>query len=127
MRYLLPADLQTSFVGSLHRSVALVDDARALIALETQAAQEHGHIGALSAVVGVELVKHEIREAARALPPQGPVLVTEQQLVEHLIVREQDVRRLVADDSPIGDESVGADPRPLRAGLASVEGGGDPG
>ena len=38
---------------------------------QAEAAQQHGHVGALRAVVGVELVEHQVLEAARALPPQG--------------------------------------------------------
>ena len=73
---------------------------------EAKAPQQHRDVGALRAVVGVELVQHEVLQAARALLPDRPVLVAQQQLVQHLVVREQDVRRGVADDGPVGDEAV---------------------
>lgn len=56
-----------------------------------QPAQQHGHVGALRAVVGVELVQHHVRDV-RALP-QGPVLAALQEQVQHLVVGDQHVRR----------------------------------
>lgn len=55
-----------------------------------QTAQQHGHVGALCAVVGVELVQHHVRDV-RAFP-QGPILTALQQQVQHLVVGDQYVR-----------------------------------
>jgi hypothetical protein len=104
----------------------LVGDRRVVIRPEVlerhpQAAQQHGDVGALRAVVGVELIEDEVLQAARALRPQRGVLGAQQQLVEHLVVGEQHVGRLAADDGAVGDEAVLGDLRALRAVLPGVE------
>lgn len=56
-----------------------------------QPPQQHGDVGALGAVVGVELVQHHVRDV-RAVP-QDPVLTALQQQVQHLVVGDQYVGR----------------------------------
>src|SRR5690606_39184960 len=56
-----------------------------------EAAQQHGHVGALRAVVRVELVDDHIADVAAV--PQRCVGGTLEQQVEHLVVGDQDVRR----------------------------------
>lgn len=53
------------------------------------------------------------------------VLVTQQELVEHFIVGEQDVGGVVADDGAIGDETVLADDGAGCSVLTGVDRGGD--
>ena len=84
-----------------------------------QATQQHRHVGTLRPVVGVELVHHHIGDV-RVLP-QREVLTALQQQVQHLVVRDQDVRPLRADLRPFGQH-----PGVRRAGsLADVQPGGD--
>ena len=92
-------------------------------------AQQDGDVGALGPVVGVELVEHEIGQAQRTLGPQGLVVGAQQELVEHLVVRQQDVGWVVAQHGAVRDEPDGGDAgAPLtglpRAGVAGVEAGG---
>ncbi|OIQ89605.1 hypothetical protein GALL_284920 [mine drainage metagenome] len=94
---------------------------------EAEAAQQHGDVGALGAVVGVELVKDEVLQARGALPPDVLVVAAQQKLVEHLVVGQQDVRRSVPDDAAVGDEPVGRDSGPSRPALPRVEGRGGAG
>ena len=92
-----------------------------------QAAQQHRHVGALGAVVGVELVEHEVLERVGRGLPEVLVAAAQQQLVEHLVVGEQDVGRVVADDPPVADEPAVGDPRARARGVvAGVEAGPDP-
>ncbi|MPM32560.1 hypothetical protein SDC9_79124 [bioreactor metagenome] len=111
--------------GELLRRVA----AGGPVALQRQpeAAQQHGDVGALGAVVGVELVEHQVGQALGALPPDVLVLLAQEELVEHLVVGQQDVRRSVLDDAVVGDQPLVADLGPLRAFLTGVERGGDAG
>ena len=51
--------------------------------------------------------------------------MTQQELVEHLVVGEQDVGGVVADDDAVGDEAVLADNGVGCYLLAGVDGGGD--
>ena len=92
-----------------------------------QAAQQHRHVGALGAVVGVELVEHEVLERVGRGLPEALVVAAQQQLVEHLVVGEQDVGRVVADDPAVADEPAVGDPRARARGVvAGVEAGPDP-
>ena len=69
-----------------------------------QAADQAAHIGALRAVVGVQLVQHQIGEPPRRVePPDAPVFRLHQQVVEHLVVGQQDVRRVVLHGPAVGD------------------------
>ena len=96
---------------------------------DPQAPKQHGHVGALGAVVGVELVEHEIGERLGRLLPDPLVLGAQQQLVEHLVVGEQDVGSLAPDDRPVGDQAGGhavdgigwRDDGVFGPGLAGVE------
>ena len=63
-------------------------------------AQQHRDVGALGAVVGVELVDDDVAEVG--VPPQRQVVGALQQQVEHLVVGDQDVRRVPADVGPLG-------------------------
>jgi hypothetical protein len=63
-----------------------------------EAADQAGEVGALGAVEGVQLVNHQ--EAQRLRPdalPERRVLGADQQVVEHLVVGHQDVRRFPAE------------------------------
>ena len=59
----------------------------------TEPPQQHRDVGALRAVVGVELVEHEVAQRLAGAGEQRGVLAAQQQHVEHLVVGEQDVRR----------------------------------
>ena len=98
------------------------------VALErhAQPSQQHRHVGALRTVVGVELVQDQVGQAGGRLPPERLVGGAQQQLVEHLVVGEQDVRRIVTDDLPIGDQPIGVDRSTGRAAFTGVDGRGDP-
>ena len=52
--------------------------------------------GALPAPIGVQLVEHQEREPLSG-PDHRPVDRAREQVLEHHVVREQDVRRVVAD------------------------------
>nr|WP_245597112.1 hypothetical protein [Jiangella gansuensis] len=88
-----------------------------------EAPQQHGDIGTLGAVIRMELVQDEICQRLGRTIPQRHVVGPEQQLVEHLVVGQQNVRRLVPHDRAVGDESVLADFR-ARAAHARVKAGG---
>ena len=91
------------------RAVGLVlSGTRHAVGLERQPepAQQHGDVGALGAVVGVELVEHEVLQRLRAVCPDLRVRLAQQQLVEHLVVGQQDVRGAAADDVAVGDQPV---------------------
>src|SRR5699024_1436950 len=98
---------------------------RDLVQDQSQAAQQHAHVGALGAVVGVELAEHQVAQRGSGGFPQGPVGAAQQQLVEHLVVRQQHVRGAAADHLAVGDEGVGGDDGGgLVGGLPGVERGG---
>ena len=94
---------------------------------QAQAPQQHGDVGALGAVVGVELIEDQVGQGGGRGPPQLAVLGAQEQLVEHLVVGEQDVRRVVADGVAVGDEGFRGDAlvRP-GGGVAGVDGGAHP-
>ena len=88
-----------------------------------EAAEEHGDIGALRSVVGVELVEHhEPKRVGLIARPQVAVLTPQQQEVEHFVVGEKDVRRVVAECLAAVDEVVGPH-RAVRTVLPDVEAG----
>src|SRR5699024_7962266 len=82
---------------------------RDLVQDQAQASQQHAHVGALGAVVGVELVEHQVAERRGGGLPQRTVGAAQQQLVEHLVVRQQHVRCRAADHLAVGDERVRGD------------------
>ena len=92
---------------------------------QAEAAQQHRHVGALRPVVGVELIQHQITQARGAALPQRLVRGTQQQLVEHLVVGQQDVRRVIPQDLPVGDQPVLADPGTGLDLLPGVQAGRD--
>ena len=76
-----------------------------------QPAQQHRDVGALRAVVGVELVDHHVPDVG--VPPQRQVVGALQQQVEHLVVGDQDVRGVPADVGPFGQHPGVGGVRPL--------------
>ncbi len=81
------------------------------LALVAQAADQHRHVRALPAAVGVQLVQRQEPQPLRG-PNQLVALVrTRQHQVEHHVVRQQDVRRVREDPAPL-----------VRALLAGVAG-----
>ena len=62
----------------------------------TAAADEHRDIGALTAPIGMQLVEYEELQSLCG-PYQRPVLATSEQQLEHHVVRQQDIRRIVAN------------------------------
>ena len=70
---------------------------------QTQPAQQQGHVGALGSVIGVELIEHDVLQRVGGKLPHQLVGVPKQQLIEHLVVRQQDVRRILAHGVPVGD------------------------
>ncbi len=92
---------------------------------QPQPPEQHGHVGALGPVVGVELVQDDVLERVGAQPPQLLVVVAQQELIEHLVVGEQDVRWRLAKDGSRGDQAVRSHLRALRDLLAGVEPGGN--
>ena len=90
---------------------------------EAQPAQQHGHISALGTVIGVELIEHQVLQGQGAFFPQARIGLPQQQLVEHFVVGQQDVRRIGADGFADVDESVCCYCRPFRvSGFARVDG-----
>ena len=59
-------------------------------------ANEEGDVGTLPAAVGVQLVEHEVREALRRAD-ERLVVRTREDVLEHHVVRQEDVRRMRAD------------------------------
>ena len=93
-------------------------------ALETP--DQAGQVGALGAVEGVQLVDHEkAQRAAHVVAPDPLVARPEQEVVQHLVVGQQDVRRRLLHGGAVGDHRPGphlglADPRAAQV-LADVE------
>src|SRR5699024_4633953 len=99
---------------------------RDLVQDQAQAAQQHAHIRALRSVVGVELIQHQVAQRRGGGFPQGPVGAAQQQLIEHLVVRQQHVRGGAADHLAVGDEPVrGDDGGGLAGRLPGVQRGGE--
>ena len=66
---------------------------------------EAREVGPLSAVERVQLVHHQVSQRARlVVPPEPEVERPDQQVVQHLVVRQQDVRRPCAQRVPVGDD-----------------------
>ena len=58
------------------------------------APDQASQVGALRAVEGVQLIHHQVAQRLRFVhPPEPAVARPDQQVVEHLVVGEQDVRR----------------------------------
>ena len=75
----------------------------------------------------MELIQHDVLQSGGGDAPDIGVLGAQEQLVEHLVVGEQEVRRVLAHGGAVGDESGLAHGRASRAGgFAGVEAGGDP-
>jgi hypothetical protein len=62
----------------------------------TQATDEQGHVGALAAPVGVQLVEHQESQVAE-LADEAAVGVAGEHQLEHHVVGEDDVGRVLAD------------------------------
>ena len=67
-----------------------------LLQHQPEAAQQQRNVGALRAVVRVELVQHQVLQRCRGLAPNLPVFRAQEQLIQHLVVGKQDVRRVEA-------------------------------
>lgn len=74
----------------------------------TQTPDEHGDVGALSSVVGVELIEHQILQGGRRVVPQAGVRLAQQEQIEHPVVGEQDVGWVVTQCVPVIDQRMGA-------------------
>ncbi len=72
-----------------------------------QTPQQHRDVGALSAVIGVELVQDDVGEVGAI--PQRQIVGALQQQVEHLVVGDEDVRRGAAHLRPLGHHPGVAD------------------
>ena len=77
----------------------------------------------MRAVEGVQLVHHQkAQHAAGVVPPEWEIDGPRQQQIEHLVVGEQDVRRVLAQDLTVLDEVVRPhSPTGRRTGLAHVQ------
>ena len=74
-----------------------------------QTADETGQIGTLSPIKGMQLIHHQIAQGIGLLMgPQRRVLRPDQQEIQHLVVGQQDVWRILAQNGPVGDERIGA-------------------
>ena len=72
-----------------------------------QTPDETGEVRALSTVERMQLVDHEIAQRVRGRGlPEAPVLVAQEQVVEHLVVREQDVGRILPQNLAVRDADV---------------------
>ena len=77
-----------------------------------EAKDEAGQVGALRAVEGVEFIDDQVAQALRSvLFPQGGVAGPDEEIVEHLVVGEQDVRGREPQGVFVGDD-VGWGPSP---------------
>ena len=69
--------------------------------------QEEGEVRPLGPVEGVHLVDHEEPQGLRVvLLPQRLVASAQEEVVEHLVVREKDVRRVAPHRLAMGDDAV---------------------
>ena len=75
-------------------------------------------------VVRVKFIENHVLKAQSALFPERSVFVAQQQLVEHLVVGEQDVRCCVADDATIIDQPRRAHLRSFGVLLSGIDGSG---
>ena len=84
--------------GCAHRTQIAVRGAQPSF----QTADQAGHIGPLGAIIGMQLVQHQKAQRFGAVPgPQALVFRAQQQEVEHLIVRQEDIRRVITDGIPV--------------------------
>ena len=88
-----------------------------------QAPDETGEVRPLRAVERVQLVHHQKAQgAAGVVPPEREIDRSREQQVEHLVVGEQDVRWMFAQDFPVLDEVVCSHaPAGRGTGLAHVQ------
>ena len=88
-----------------------------------QPPDETGEVRPLRAVEGVQLVHHQkAQHAADVVPPEWKVDRPREQQIEHLVVGEQDVRRVFAQDLAVLDEVVRShSPTGRRTGLTHVQ------
>ena len=95
-----------------------------------QPPDEAGEVRPLGAVEGVQLVHHQVAERARLVPPPEPLVRgPDQQVVQHLVVREQDVGRVSQHRPPVRDHVLRPHcgrPRRSLPVLADEEPGRDP-
>ena len=76
-------------------------------------ADEQGEVRPLGPVEGVQLVHHQVAQGlGPVVPPQHPIPRADQQVVQHLVIGEQDVRGLSAQGRLRGNDAVR--PHPLR-------------
>ena len=80
---------------------------------------EAGEVGPLRPVEGVQLVHHQVAQRAGLVTPPEPLIRgPDQEVVQHLVVREQDVGRLVEQRLPVGDHLLRPHPGRARHPLA---------
>ena len=105
------------------RGGADADESVTCLEPSPQPPDETGEIRPLRAIESVELVHYEItQEAAFVVSPEREVDGTCQQEVEHLVVREQDVRRALAQHVAVLDQVTRGQVRPGRGtGLSHVQ------
>ena len=86
-----------------------------------QATNQQRKIGTLGAIEGVQLIHHQVAQGLRTVVgPQRLILGAHQQVVEHLVVGEQHIRRVLAQRFLVGDHLLR--PHGLRApGIAAHE------
>jgi hypothetical protein len=82
--------------------------------LHAEPSQQHSHVRALSPVIGVEFVEDEVAETERAVGPDLLIGNAQKHLVEHFVVRQEDVRRVRLDGLAVGDEPLGGDTGAFR-------------
>ena len=71
--------------------------------------QQHGNVRALGAVERVQLVHHQIAQRVGLLAgPQPGILGAQQQEVQHLVVGQQNVGRVLAQRMAVGDNREAA-------------------
>ena len=70
-----------------------------------QAAEEDREVCALSSVKSVQFIDHDIlQRVGGVLLPQSPVLRTDEEVIQHLVVRQQDVRRFTSKRITVRDD-----------------------
>ena len=71
-----------------------------------QPAQQQRQVRALRAVKGMEFIHHHVTQGSRRIAlPQLAVARPQQQVIQHLVVGEQDVRRVLAQRLAIGNHT----------------------
>ncbi len=99
-----------------------------------EATDQACQIRALGAVESMQLIDHQIAQRIRLLPrPQRRIGSADQQEIQHLVVGQQDVRRVLAQGMAVRDDREAAIGHLLHAagflsrGLAHVQAGADTG